>query len=133
VTARKSLLVLFVVGMLMPGLAMASEPKSVIEAMKKGKELLDAGDIAGAIAACTEAMRLDPKYQEPYFERARLYTHTNRLDEALADYSEAVRLNPKFTDAYCNRGLVYGNKGELDKAIADFTKAIEINPKLAIV
>ena len=59
--ARRWLFVVLVVGTLIPGLSMADEPKSAAEALKKGEQLLSAGDSDGAIAAYTEAIRLNPK------------------------------------------------------------------------
>jgi predicted TPR repeat methyltransferase len=50
--------------MLMSGVSMAGEPKSAAESMKKGEQLLSAGDSDGAVAAYTEAIRLDPKDHE---------------------------------------------------------------------
>ena len=84
-----------------------------------------------AIADYTEAIRLDPKFAEAYYNRGVAYENKGEYDKAIADYTEAIRLDPKYAEAYNSRGFAYGNKGEHDKAIADYTEAIRLDPKYA--
>ena len=85
----------------MPGLSMADEPKSAAQALKKGEQLLSAGDVDGAIAAYTEASRLDPEDQQAYFNRAVVYARMGNFDKAIADFTKAIELNPMLAMAYC--------------------------------
>ena len=48
-----------------------------------------------AIADCTEAIRLKPKYADAYYDRGRAYHKKGEYDTAILDYTEAIRLNPK--------------------------------------
>jgi len=85
-----------------------------------------------AITDLSEALRLDPKSEIAYSERARAHSAKKEYDQAIADYTEAIRLDPKNAETYANRGpLFYYLKGESDKAIADFTEAIRLDPKNA--
>ncbi|MGA2256192.1 MAG: protein kinase [Thermoguttaceae bacterium] len=86
-----------------------------------------------AIAASSEALRLDPKSEEAYFWRARAHSGKREYDQAIADFTEAIRLDPKFAPAYGNRALDYDHKGEYDNAIADCTEAIRLAPKNAVL
>ena len=89
------------------------------------------GDYDKAIADCTEAIRLDPKYALAYQTVACLRearaTTTKRLPTAPRPFA-SIRNAPL---AYLNRGVPTRTKGDYDKAIADFTEAIRLDPKYA--
>ena len=51
-----------------------------------------ARDLDGAIADCTEAIRLDPKDATAYNNRGFAKYEKGDLDGAIADYTEAARL-----------------------------------------
>ena len=139
--------------------AIADEPKPVEKAMKRGERLLIAGDVDGAIAAYTEAIRLDPKNAQGYKERARTYAvkaaperfpylwstwpdgvldrqkhhDAKSLSDArknqIADLTEAIRLAPNDFYTYLARADVYEEQGDLDKTILDCTAAIRVAPR----
>jgi tetratricopeptide (TPR) repeat protein len=70
----------------------AAEADSAREALKKGKTCFDRGEFDSAIAALTEAVRLNPEYAVAYFVRGSAYSRKNDLDKAIADCNEAIRL-----------------------------------------
>jgi tetratricopeptide (TPR) repeat protein len=88
---------------------------------------------AKAIQDYTEAIRLNPKYAEAYYNRGFIWDERMRnVATALPDYTEAIRLNPNYAEAYYQRGHAHLNiTGNWDQAIADFTQAIRINPNYA--
>jgi len=96
--------------------------------MRTGESRWLSGDVDGAIAAYTQAIRLDPKNAEAYAQRARMRACTHELGKAIADYTEAIRLDPKNYFAYCERARICEMKGDVDKAIADWTIAIPLAP-----
>lgn len=69
------------------------------------------GDVA--IAACTEAIRQNPRNAINFYNRATEYGAKGDDDRAIADFSEAIRLNPKYANAYFSRGDAYSRKKEL--------------------
>ena len=79
-----------------------------------------------AIADYTEAIRLNPKDADAYYNRGLAYWNKGKFDKAIAEYTEAIRLNPKLAEAYYSRGFAYRNNGDLAKAEADFAKAKEL-------
>jgi tetratricopeptide (TPR) repeat protein len=81
------------------------------------------GENAKAIAECTEAIRLNPKYFEAYLTRGWAYDAKGDHAKAIAECTEAIRLNPKYAEAYYLRGSAYASNGEYAKAIADINKA----------
>ena len=66
--------------------------------------ILPTGDRAAntqkAIAHYDEAIRVDPKFANPYIGRGNAYQSKNDYDKAIADYDEAIRLDPKDAIAY---------------------------------
>jgi tetratricopeptide (TPR) repeat protein/thiol-disulfide isomerase/thioredoxin len=80
-----------------------------------------------AIAALTEAIRLDPKRAPSYNERGLAYSNSLRHAEAIPDYTHAIELLPS-SGAYNNRGWAHLELGHLDEALADLDKALDIGP-----
>jgi tetratricopeptide (TPR) repeat protein len=91
------------------------------------------GDFAGAIADCTEAIRLDPGDGSAYVMRGEVKYYSGDYAGCIADCTEAIRLDPENEPAYYWRGggkleKDKGDHGEFDGAIADFTEAIRLDP-----
>ena len=144
------------ISLLIVSAAMADKPKAVEKAMEGGQRLLIAGDVDGAIAAYTEAIRLNPRNAEAYKERARTYAvkaaperfpylwttwprdvldrykhhDTKSLSDSrkneIADLTEAIRLAPNDSYARIDRARIYEEQGDLNKAISDYTEVIRL-------
>ncbi len=97
--------------------------------LKHGDEAEAKGDFDLAMSYYTEAIRINPKQPDAYFNRGVIYEKKGEHDKALAEFTEAIGIKPKYANAYNNRGAIYREKGENDKALADYTAAIQINPK----
>ncbi|MEW6455084.1 MAG: VWA domain-containing protein [Acidobacteriota bacterium] len=82
-----------------------------------------------AIEDFTEAIKLNPKYEEAFNNRGVAYYNSGEYDRAIEDYTEAIRLEKGYPQSLHNRGLAYLEIGEYDKAIEDFTKEVSLNPK----
>ena len=90
----------------------------------------EAGDIQGAIADYTEAIRLNPNYAKAHNKRG--ITHGRNLRDypaAKADFDRAIEINPNYGDAYYNRARVREFLEDKDGAIADYQKAAELYQK----
>ena len=70
------------------------------------------GEYDKAIAHYSEALRLNPKDADAYYNRGIAWERRGEYDKAIADYSEAIRLNPNYADAYYNRGIAWERRGE---------------------
>jgi len=98
-----------------------------------GRSYFDKRQWDKAIAEYNEAIELDPKYADAYFNRGNANYNKGQYDQAIDDYTKAIEINPGLADAYANRGLAYAQgKGQFDQAISDFNKAIGINPGYAM-
>jgi tetratricopeptide (TPR) repeat protein len=96
--------------------------------VSQGTTDTNAGDHDRAIAAYSEAIRLDPNNAVAFTARGVGYMRKGDNDRAIADYNEALRLNPTFALAFANRGVAFSKKGDNDRAIADSNEAIQLNP-----
>jgi tetratricopeptide (TPR) repeat protein len=95
----------------------------------KGNDLVARGDLDGAIAAYTEASRLDPRSREAYLGRGVARYLKGQFAQAIADATEAIRIDPRYAPAYRNRGRDHAADGGWSKAVADFTEAIRLAPE----
>jgi tetratricopeptide (TPR) repeat protein len=100
--------------------------------VSQGKTDSNNGDYDRAIAAFSEAIRLDPKNANVFFDRGIAYGKKGDNDRAIADYNEAIRLNSNYANAFLNRGFSYFKKGDNRRAIADYNEAIQLDPKYAL-
>src|SRR6266511_3782105 len=87
------------------------------EARARYSALVDQGntdinnrDYDRAIAALSEAIRLDPKNARAFNNRGFAYARKGDMDRAIADYNEAIRLDPNYALASANRGIAYASK-----------------------
>jgi len=89
------------------------------QAYKRAFDHEESGELDKAIAAYSEAIRLDPDCAEAYFFRGGVYAKKDAFDRAIADYTQAIRFNPKDAEAYRRRARAYECKGEFSQAAAD--------------
>ena len=64
-------------------------------ALNRALAALGKKDPDGAIAACTEAIRVDPDRAEAYSLRGGAWATKDQMDRAVADLTEAIRLDPE--------------------------------------
>jgi Tfp pilus assembly protein PilF len=83
-----------------------------------------------AIAACKEAIAVDPDFGNPYNDIGSYLIKLGRLDEAitwLEAAMKAARYEPRHYP-HCNLGQVYWAKGLLANARKEFERALAIEP-----
>jgi tetratricopeptide (TPR) repeat protein len=95
---------------------------------KLGAERFARQDYRGAIAAYTEAIRLNPNDDVIYGNRGDAHAALANYPGVLADYTEAIRLNPKNADYYKVRADYRSNRKDYKGAITDYTEAIQLDP-----
>jgi tetratricopeptide (TPR) repeat protein len=91
----------------------------VVEAYNRGLEYLDYNEPDQAIAAFSEAIRLNPKHAAAYFARGFALAEMGQLERALADYNRVIELQDDYAAAYLNRAGLHERLGALAEAEAD--------------
>ena len=90
----------------------------------------EAGDIPGAIADYTAAIRLNPNYAKAHNKRGIIRgRYLKDYPAAKADFDRAIAINPNYGDAYYNRAKVRYLLEDKAGAIADYQKAAELYQK----
>ncbi len=92
----------------------------------RGIDSVKEGNLEGAIANFTEAIRLKTNIAEAYCCRGDAYVLKRDLGGAIADFTEAILVNPDCALAYYYRGMAYEAKGNQDKKKQDFDKVMEL-------
>lgn len=95
--------------------------------LRQGNDSTDAKKYEDAVAAYTEAIKLQPKSDLAYHNRGYALAKLGRYEEALADCNRAIELDPKDDSAYNNRGYALDELARHKEALADYCKAIELN------
>ncbi len=93
-----------------------------------GNALASHGDVAGAIAEYTEAIRIRPDYPEAHNNIGPALATQGKLDDAIHHFAEAIRLRPNYADAYSNLGVALASQGKVDEAIAQYAEALRLDP-----
>jgi len=91
-----------------------------------GSELLEGGDIDGAIAHLEKSVRLKVGLPEPHNNLAYALFRKGDADAAIAEARFGLNLDPNNADAHAVFGMALMTKGLLDEAIAQLSKAVEI-------
>jgi len=86
------------------------------------------GDLDGAIADYTAALRLRPDWSDAYNNRGAAQTAKGNFDAAISDTSQALRIDDENENAYVNRGIARERKGNYAGAVADYSDALDVAP-----
>ncbi|VXD12405.1 TPR repeat protein [Planktothrix serta PCC 8927] len=107
---------------------------SAAEQYKQQAELLmNQGLYDQAIAACHQALKLQPDYLPAYLTLGNTLHFQGKIEAALRSYSQALELQPNFAEVHANVGTMLFKMQRWDQAISSYQKALELNPNLAAV
>ncbi len=88
------------------------------------------GDFETAKQDFNEAVKVDPKNKDAYFNRAVFYSQQKNYGLAIADYTQYIEMAPDYA-GYFGRGTAYDANGNSEKALLDLNKAVELKPEFA--
>ncbi|MBN2589831.1 MAG: tetratricopeptide repeat protein [Sedimentisphaerales bacterium] len=97
--------------------------------LKHGNDYLKSNQFNKAISEFTKAIKISPKYPDPYINRGGIYGTTGETNKALSDLNKAIEIDPKSAFAYNNLALIHLNSGKFAQSISNCNTAIEISPK----
>jgi tetratricopeptide (TPR) repeat protein len=84
-----------------------------------------------ALTDFDEAIRLDPKDWDAFFQRGFTNYTANEFQRAVQDLDQAIKLNPRNGGCFYIRGCAYHSLGEHARAIENYDEAIRLRPKHA--
>ncbi len=85
------------------------------------------GNIEGAIANFTHAIRLDPNNADAYYERGLAISLTD-ASAAISDYTQALQIDSKSVKAYSRRSYSKQQLFDYAGALRDLDRAIQLEP-----
>jgi tetratricopeptide (TPR) repeat protein len=105
-------------------------PPAAVAAANKANDLAKKGDLDGAVAYYTVAIKIDPGMYVSIFERGTLYMQQHKWEQAIADFNQALIVSPSFILAAIKRAEVNQTIGRYDKALAELDHIINLKPRI---
>lgn len=102
------------------------EPQTAYQYVDRAMEHVNAAQFDCALAACSEAIRINPRLASGYACRGGVLRNQFEYAKALEDYDKALSMQPDNGDFYFNRSLVHFGLENTKQALADLEKAIEL-------
>jgi tetratricopeptide (TPR) repeat protein len=103
--------------------------QTAVDFVKKGNAKQEISNFKGAIKEYNKAIKIDPKNNEAYFQRAICKTNLGDYYGAVLDYKSFNELLPNIAGSYYNSGLCRSKINDLNGALRDYNKSITIDPK----
>jgi len=98
------------------------------QSLDKAKQLISAGNDAGALDELQHVLATDTANADAYYLRGVVYLRRNDTESALRALQAAVSWNPKLLEAHIVLGRIYLARGDRAKALAHCTQALGIDP-----
>lgn len=97
----------------------------VPDLITEGTQLLNAGDVNGALVIFEKAAEFNSDYEELYFNYAYALSRKDQDDKAIEMYEKAILIWPEYSEALNNLANLQVKKGNIPEAIPLFLKAID--------
>lgn len=101
-------------------------------ALASARELFEAGQYAGVVAVCCQALERAPGEVPLLLQRARAWIALGRISQAVEDLREALVIDPLCGSAYVVLGRLLAQRGELLAARRAFLGALRLYPRDAL-
>jgi tetratricopeptide (TPR) repeat protein len=96
-----------------------------------GDDLLQKGDVDGAMVHFQTALQINPDYADAHYNFGIALIKKSNVDEAMVHFQIALQIKPDFADAHDNLGNALLQKGNVDEAIVHYQTALQIKPDYA--
>jgi tetratricopeptide (TPR) repeat protein len=87
-------------------------------ALARGRQLFEAADDAGSLAAFERVLAVSPGYADVHYYVGLVHERGGRLDEAQAAFERALEINPGYAECALALGSVYERGGQFERAQA---------------
>src|SRR6266566_2500994 len=99
--------------------------------MEAGIAHIQAGRYTEAVAACDQALQLNPAYAPAYAHKASALSDLKRHEEALVAYDRAIQLAPTDVVSYAGKGLALYYLERDEEALVAYDRALQLRPDYA--
>jgi|GEM_PF-2080794 len=82
-----------------------------------------------ALSALDQAIEVNPRFAEAFYNRGLTHYCMNDLDLAIEDFDHSLELGFDDVLLYRNRGNAYSRKGDVERALSDYAQAIALEPE----
>ncbi len=86
-------------------------------------------DLEGALDLYKTINRIDPQYEEAYYNAGLLYLDLDNAAAAQQQFDLAIKMSPTHIRAYYYRGLTHEMLGDFGQAKSDFEQALRMAPE----
>lgn len=97
------------------------------DALSSARELFEAGQYAGVVAVCCQALDQRPGDAAMLRERARAWIALDRSTQAINDLREVISIDPRCSGAHRALGRLLMHRGELEAARRALADALELD------
>lgn len=133
---KKKLVVLSIVSLMSVGAITYAADKVVTPNVEQSNVYLEEArtfnrksDYTNAEKKLNEAIKLNNKNADAYYELGQLELNKNNNDKAISYFDKAIQISPNKEEFYFGRAAAETFKFQLKAAIDDLKKVIEINPE----
>ncbi|HTK22332.1 MAG TPA: tetratricopeptide repeat protein [Mucilaginibacter sp.] len=109
------------------GLNVYSQTNDAKTLVSQGVALNDSGKYDQAIAKYNQALKINPRYENAYYEMGYTLFSTGKEKEAIPYLVELIALNPQSAAGFDMLGSIYDDLKEPDKAIEYYKQGIKSN------
>jgi len=93
-----------------------------------GSALSREGRYADAINHCSQALKINPNFEEAHYNLGIMLEHEGKTEEAIQHYLQAIEIWPDYGQAHNHLGAALRKQGRIKEAIYHYLQAIRINP-----
>ncbi|MEE2614620.1 MAG: tetratricopeptide repeat protein [Verrucomicrobiota bacterium] len=107
------------------------DPDKVADLLGEGNDLINAGNVDGALGKYQEALKYADGNDDPdvRFNMGIAYKAKGEAEKAIAEYRKALELAPEYSEAHNNLGNLLKDQKNFDEAIYHFEASIKIFPE----
>ena len=107
------------------GPSSSSQTKDPAELIKQAKSKQATGAYDEAIDALDQALRINPSYEQAYYQKGLIYEEWDRRKEALEAYQKAVEINQNYNEARLGLASLYDKSVLNDLALEQYLRVAE--------